>query len=982
MCADDVAAPGELRQGYEQISTMRRLRSCPRIGRAFMILELSVAMSLVCMVRAEAADTLVSIDRTTGEWSDLGMGAPTAEDDVDLSQNPNAAFTYVPSYGTPHADAGARGLNLPRLNDGRFPANGDDTSSNTWFDTTGNSRILVDLGARTNISRINVYSWHSGALSPQMYTLWASNHNALPHTDTPDLSSHWQEIADVNTLSLGEGGKHGSSINGKNSMIGQYRYLLFDMPANRPDWRRSGFISEIDIYQVGRDLDEITIAVRKTGSQTVTLGGLHLTEPLSEAIPFLMAGPKLYEYGAMDGTFPSTGRLNGDQGGIWCHPIKLMNQFEYEILEQGHSPFRVQGPASQFTHDFASCQFTFNDNDLNITRQDFVSEEAPALFSLLALRNQTDRPRAMDVRFSGVVNIRPSYASGLPNGRDVLGYRDGLVSAYDSEMASQWAVVFGSQQRPVNHRIEENKAVLTYSVTLPAQGEATLRFLILGEHAAGVGAARSRFRSILRQAPEMLTRKQRVYADRILGGVQFDCSDKAVNDAFYCAKANVMMSVMDLRPGYPAPFLAAGFPIYTWLFGCDSLYSTAGVAAAGFDEAARDTLECLLHYTDRKKQGPHEVASNGRLLGWDHIQETPQLVLACWKHFCWTGDMRFLKRAYPVCKESVVQVRGSADRDRDGYLEGPGLMEQAGMGPERIASACYLYAAYESLATMADMLQEKGADDYRRRAAALKQGFNRDWWNSEEKMWACSLWDDHKQTMDNFWAVCFPQEVGIADIDKAFVALNRIENEWVNDQWGFVAQWKPNIAGQGVGVVHNNILALTAFMYGKADFGWKLMTLSARAPLEERMLGAFDETTPGGGDLMQLWSFGPYLEAIISGLVGIHPVASEHKVELYPQMPKDLDSFSLHNVEFGEHKLDVDWKRTGEKNLLTFAHAKGPAELHALIRVAIEGSPQLKLDGKDINLEKEVFRGVPTGKIKVSLPQGNSVTILLEPDQS
>jgi len=110
------------------------------------------------MFRTHAADILVSIDRTTLDWSDLGMGAPTAEDDADQSQNPNAVFSYVPSYGKPHAEAGARGLNLPRLNDGKLPTNGDDTVNNIWFDTTGNSRILVDLGESTNIARINVYS--------------------------------------------------------------------------------------------------------------------------------------------------------------------------------------------------------------------------------------------------------------------------------------------------------------------------------------------------------------------------------------------------------------------------------------------------------------------------------------------------------------------------------------------------------------------------------------------------------------------------------------------------------------------------------------------------------------------------------------------------------------------------------------------------------------------------------------------------------
>lgn len=41
--------------------------------------------------------------------------------------------------------------------------------------------------------------------------------------------------------------------------------------------------------------------------------------------------------------------------------------------------------------------------------------------------------------------------------------------------------------------------------------------------------------------------------------------------------------MMDLRPRYPAPFLAPGFPFDTWQFGCVSLHSTAGVAAPNFD---------------------------------------------------------------------------------------------------------------------------------------------------------------------------------------------------------------------------------------------------------------------------------------------------------------------------------------------------------------------------------------------------------------
>ena len=180
------------------------------------------------------------------------MGPPSPEDDADQIQNAKAVFSYLPCFGKPHADAGASGFHLPRLNDGKFASSGDDPANSTWFDTKGNSRVLVDLGRNTRISRINVYSWHSGALSPQRYTLWASDAGSPPDAEPADLSRSWKEVARVDTFPLGEGGKHGSSINSRSGGVGNYRYLLFDLSANKPEWSRSGFLSEIDVYAVGR----------------------------------------------------------------------------------------------------------------------------------------------------------------------------------------------------------------------------------------------------------------------------------------------------------------------------------------------------------------------------------------------------------------------------------------------------------------------------------------------------------------------------------------------------------------------------------------------------------------------------------------------------------------------------------------------------------------------------------------------------------
>ena len=48
--------------------------------------------------------------------------------------------------------------------------------------------------------------------------------------------------------------------------------------------------------------------------------------------PFFTAGDKLYMVGHQNGTFPDLGwHVQGEMGGIWCHPIKLMDGFNASI---------------------------------------------------------------------------------------------------------------------------------------------------------------------------------------------------------------------------------------------------------------------------------------------------------------------------------------------------------------------------------------------------------------------------------------------------------------------------------------------------------------------------------------------------------------------------------------------------------------------------------------------------------------------------
>ncbi len=708
------------------------------------------------------------------------------------------------------------------------------------------------------------------------------------------------------------------------------------------------------------------------GKQTLQVHEIKLERSMEDMQEYyFISGKRLYQMGAMDGTYPPSGRLLGDQAGIWTQPIKIMDGFYYTIEEEGFRSWKLTD-CRDFVHELSSCRFHFRRNDLSIIRKDIVLEDEPALFSYLSIHNETDHDRKITVHFSGQINLRPGWRTGFANDLDVLEYWDGRIIGFDSSMEEKWAVAFGSDQSPFSHSIEDNIGRLSYVIDLPPSGDVMLTFLILGEHESGVQKLNSNFRHFLGQRDELVEQRELAYSKTLFGGPQFKCSDEQVSNAFRLAKANIMMLTSDAHPYLDEPVLLAGIPDYPQVFGNDSSYSTTGAVAAGFKGASRGTLMTLARFAMQQEgRVPHEIVLSGKIVSPGNVQETPQFAIACLRYYNWTGDRSFLETIYPICKQGVEFTLNRHDPDGNLYPEGNSIMEAPGMNHQNIDSACYLYGAFEALAEMAGYLghhveQEK----YLEQAAALKKSFNIDWWNGKEEMWADSLVNG-SQRMKGDWVVAIPMETGIADPNKANTALQRIQKAWIN-KWDMRPEHDQSRFNTCP--FQNGILSISAFNYSNVSLGWERLKLTARVPAEFGMLGAFENTAPIADDILQLWGAGPFLEAVISGLVGIHPVASDHRVEIFPKPPDDLDFFSLSDIEFSEHVLDVDWERDRGQQILTIRHKQGQSKLDVLLRIAMDGD-EMFVDDESIRVRKENFRGIMTGAMNILLHPRDIVTI-------
>jgi hypothetical protein len=666
------------------------------------------------------------------------------------------------------------------------------------------------------------------------------------------------------------------------------------------------------------------------GHVAVNAGGVRLDRMIADmGKPFFLNNGQLYEMGTMDGAFPPMAFMLGDQSGIWAPPVKALDGFTFVVKEFGLTNWALGEDGTQFSHDFASATFHFASNGWNVERLDFPAAHQPALFSRLTLSNTTASARTIALDFLARVNVRPDWRTTAQNNQqntvDAIEVAEGLVRAWDPNLTRSLIVV-GADRAADAVSVVEPTATMTHDLTVPAGGSVTVNFLVLAGMELGDTNALASFRDLaVRSDTELIAVRQRMKG-RIVGGVNFSCSDPRLDDAFTFAKANLALLTADYRPYFPDVFLAAGVPVYPRLFANDSCMSLPGAIAAGLTNEVRGTLACLAAQTQTYGAlTPHESATDGRRIGPANAQETPQFIATCARYFRWSGDRDFISSVYPLLKNALTAQRGK-DTDGDGYPEGSALIETGGMGPEKLDAACWQHAALAALAEIATELGNTAdATAFFTEAAALRTAIQRDWWITTNAMWADSLGTTNQPMSAGVWSVVFPLLTGVASDAQAQLTLAGLQSGWIN-QWGGVHTRQADISGQDSGVVTTELFASAAYAHGQADFGLRLLQLAAEAPRQARLPGGMSETIrPGGSDFVQLWSAGPFLEAVIEGMAGVQPNAAPHRADFVPQLPAGLEWFKLEHIRIGEHEFTLEHRRTGLRNVATLTHESGPA---------------------------------------------------------
>jgi len=387
---------------------------------------------------------------------------------------------------------------------------------------------------------------------------------------------------------------------------------------------------------------------------------------------YVAAGNRAYVIGSEDGRFPPMGwHIRGEMGGVWAHPIKLLDGYWFALDDQWIPQ------ASRFTTGAGYVQMELPDTaGLEVTRTEFAPDDSPVVLVGLTLRNPEGTSRSVKVTMDARSEVMAAYpwswtrpSSKCFNQKDEASFDTQSGTLRFQESGKPWYVMVGastpptggstgdeiwgpipSDQQPAYYEYEEqtNKDTscddyprgtggrLEWNLNVGGNQETTTLWVAVAGSHTSQSEATSALSSALNDPendPKSLLSQKVNSRLALLNKTHVDLPDQELEDAFDWGKLNMAdltrtvedMQVRDVDEGnaYPSPAatissatgIGAGFPDYPWYFGTDGAYTAYPLLASGQWDTIKEHLRTIRDVS-RIVNGPtgkvvHEVMTDG-----------------------------------------------------------------------------------------------------------------------------------------------------------------------------------------------------------------------------------------------------------------------------------------------------------------------------------------------------------------------------------
>ncbi len=549
------------------------------------------------------------------------------------------------------------------------------------------------------------------------------------------------------------------------------------------------------------------------------------------ASPFVTAGDRVYIIGHQDGTFPDLGwHVAGEMGGIWDHPVKLMDGFTANLkMKDLDKTFCLDKAEKFINYPLAnSHRYNWTEENITVERIQSVPDGVEGAIVEFRIKNDGKETREIIFSFTAMIDLRPTWLgerTDMIDAEDSISFDPNLSAVVAKDKNNSWFTMFGSSTKaqfskdtttcppPIRKGLGKN-AELSWSKTIKSNEETIIPIFIAGSYQSEE-TLRNTYELLTTQGQEKIKQKKDRY-QIINSTAQLSIPDKEIEQMYEWLKYNTEWLTRYVPEQGAA--ISAGLPDYPWWFGTDATYALQGVLATGNHELARNSILLIQEISERtnKNNGRiiHEVSTNGSVFNQGNVNETAQFITLVNNYYKWTGDEELARQLFPELKKGMQWLLGEKDPDGNHYPNGSGMMEIPGLESklEMIDVAAYTQQAMVSFSELASALGDStDAANFRKLAEEVKVKINEEWWQPNEnsfgdfigtveqatpileaalvrtdtlgKTWAVAELKNTQKQMKKYkkgkpmphviyhnWVVNTPLETGIADIEKAQLA--------------------------------------------------------------------------------------------------------------------------------------------------------------------------------------------------------------------
>jgi glycogen debranching enzyme len=684
--------------------------------------------------------------------------------------------------------------------------------------------------------------------------------------------------------------------------------------------------------------------------------------------PYVTAGDRAYLIGTQDGDFPDLGgHVPGEMGGLWAHPIKLLDGFWATVGDSATGQEVPLSRAAEFVNHPHGNRFKYGPalDSLEIERFQFSPDGQPGVVVQYTLSNSAARTRELRFQLLVKTDLLPVWLSekiGITDAPDTVLWQPANRRFLARDTGHRWFAVWGATTPAGAVRVPNPpsphstggmgvSAASRYTIALAPHESSTLTFVFAGSTRSSAAAGKT-FANLARNHVKLLDRKKAHYAT-LIDRARIHIPDRRLQQVYNWVKVDAEWLVSEV-PGIGRG-LSGGLMEYPWWFGTEA-YSHHALLATGNSDLVKQSLR-LLRRQSAKFNGNgriiHEVTTYGALSNPGNTQETAHFILTVGKVVQWTGDVSFAREMYPAMKQGLHWLLTDMDKDGNLFPGGYGITEILGLNAELIDVSVYTQQALLATAQVASVLGDTvAAKRYRRLASELERKINDRFWLEEEESYAdfygtrdqaigategavkqiglvgpdkltardkeligyyqklrakfAAMPDTTKGWITNKnWVVATPMEVGIAPRSRAIPVLDRIRKHDLGDYGPFLSA----VDRQAMMTISTGVLAVAEAKYRRSDEALWYMDKIVQT-FNRKLPGSISEMMPDYGCFVIAWTMYGIVVPLVEHVFGVEPDAVTKTVSFEPHLPSRWEDISIEDLPVGNNLISFARART------------------------------------------------------------------------